>query len=78
MTILKVSKIRAIQEESEKTKTTKKMIYQEEKKRSEREMDLSTELLAGASVEEPQFFKVIRSATLIKAYLALCTVINNL
>lgn len=52
------------------------MIYNrddEVKMRAEREMNLTTDLLAGASVEEPRILK-IRSGILLKSYLIACTV----
>ena len=47
----------------------------EEKSRAEREMNLATDLLAEAGLEEPKIlFGKISSGTFLKSYLILCTV----
>lgn len=45
-------------------------------KRAEREMEMSTDLLAVSGIEEPKIFK-IKTIMILKFYLALCTVRKN-
>lgn len=49
--------------------------YEEVKMVAEREMDMTTDLLAGVGVEEPKILN-IRSGILLKSYLVACTVIT--
>ena len=46
------------------------------KMRTEREMAMTTDLLAEAGIEEPKMLG-IRTGTLLKAYLSVCTVITD-